>query len=42
MGDGIMINALHLTWIISAAATFGFILAALFAVGNDENGQGRR
>lgn len=37
-----MINALHLTWIISAAATFGFILSTLFAVGNDGNGRGRR
>jgi len=35
-------NMFHLTWIVPFAATFGFILAALFAVGNDENGQGRR
>ena len=30
-----MINALHLLWIIPAAATFGFVMAAILAAGKD-------
>lgn len=31
-----MINALHLLWIIPAAVTFGFVMAAILAAGKDE------
>lgn len=30
-----MINALHLIWIIPAAATFGLVVAAVLAAGRD-------
>lgn len=30
-----MINALHLIWIIPAAASFGFIWCAILAAGKD-------
>lgn len=32
-----MINALHLIWIISLAATFGFFFAAILAASGDSN-----
>lgn len=31
-----MINALHLIWIIPAAATFGLFVAALLAAGKED------
>lgn len=30
-----MINALHLIWMIPAAATFGFMIAAVLAVSDE-------
>lgn len=34
-----MINALHLLWIVPAAATVGFVLAAWLAAGKDTGGE---
>lgn len=31
-----MINALHLIWIIPAAASFGFVMAAILAAGRED------